>query len=433
MENCKLLLFDLDGTLLRSDKTISQRTLKALQSCREKGILIGVSTSRSEQNVLSFTGKLQPDILITSGGALVKYKDQYIYKAMFSGEETKQMVSLARKICGAGCEITIDTIDAHYWNYKTDPKKQDKSWGESIYTDFNGFEENSLKMCVEIFDEKQAEELKALLKDCDCIRFSDGYWYKFTKKTATKEKAITKICAECGIKPEEITAFGDDYADIGMLKLCGKGIAMGNAIDEVKEKADLVIGSNDEDGIAKYLERRNLDYYTIEDIYALPEGQRAELIDGELHMMETPDRKHQALVHFFDWAIENYIREKNGGCKVYPAPFAVFLNADEETYVEPDISVICDKDKLTDKGCNGAPDWIIEIVSLGSRAMDYSKKLFKYNAAGVKEYWIADFLKNRVMVYNFEHGTLEEYTFSDKVKAGIYEDFEIDFSGINIE
>lgn len=433
MENCKLLLFDLDGTLLRSDKTISERTLRALHVCREKGILIGVSTSRSEQNVLSFTGKLQPDILITSGGALVKYKEKYIYKAMFTGEETKQMVSLARKTCGAGCEITIDTIDAHYWNYKTDPKNQDKSWGESIYTDFNGFEENSLKMCVEIFDEKQAEELKALLKDCDCIRFSDGYWYKFTKKTATKEKAITKICAECGIKPEEITAFGDDYADIGMLKLCGKGIAMGNAIDEVKEKADLVIGSNDEDGIAKYLERRNLDYYTIEDIYALPEGQRAELIDGELYMMAAPGRIHQELVHFFDWAIENYIREKNGDCEVYPAPFAVFLNADEETYVEPDISVICDKDKLTDKGCNGAPDWIIEIVSPGSRVMDYSKKLFKYNAAGVKEYWIADFLKNRVMVYNFEHGTLEEYTFSDKVKAGIYEDFEIDFSGINIE
>ena len=83
--------------------------------------------------------------------------------------------------------------------------------------------------------------------------FSDGYWYKFTKKTATKEKAILEICSACGIKAEEIIAFGDDYADIGMLKLCGKGIAMGNAIKEVKEEADWVIGSNDEDGIAEYL------------------------------------------------------------------------------------------------------------------------------------------------------------------------------------
>ncbi len=115
-----------------------------------------------------------------------------------------------------------------------------------------------MKICVEIFDNSQAEQLKAILKDCDCIRFSDGYWYKFTKKTATKEKAVLEVCAACEITPEEITAFGDDYADTGMLELCGKGIAMGNAADEVKEKADLVIGSNDEDGIAVYLEEQVL-------------------------------------------------------------------------------------------------------------------------------------------------------------------------------
>ncbi len=117
------------------------------------------------------------------------------------------------------------------------------------------FEKSSLKMCVEIFEDSQAKQLQEMLKDCDCVRFSDGYWYKFTKKTATKENAIAKVCAVCGIKIEEITAFGDDYADIGMLKLCGKGIAMGNAIEEVKQNADLVIGSNDEDGIAAYLEQ----------------------------------------------------------------------------------------------------------------------------------------------------------------------------------
>lgn len=253
MNNCRLLLFDLDGTLLRSDKTISQRTLKALWECREQGILIGVSTSRSEQNALSFIEKLRPDVLIVSGGALVKYNNQYIYKAEFSEEETRQMIAASREVCGADCEITVDTIDTHYWNYKIDPKKQDQSWGDSVYTDFENFNESSLKMCVEIFDERQAKRLREVLPDCDCIRFSDGYWYKFTKKTATKENAILEISAVCGIGTEEMTAFGDDYADIGMLMLCGKGIAMGNAIDEVKRKADLVIGSNDEDGIAEYL------------------------------------------------------------------------------------------------------------------------------------------------------------------------------------
>ena len=176
-----------------------------------------------------------------------------------------------------------------------------------------------------------------------------------------------------------------------------------------------------------------LEYYTIDDIYNLPDGQRAELIDGELYMMATPNRLHQKLIKDFTYLIEEYIRRNSGDCEVYPAPFAVFLNANSEIYLEPDISVICDKNKLTDEGCKGAPDWIIEIVSPSSRAMDYNKKLFKYRIAGVREYWIVDSMKQLVMVYNFEYDTFEQYSFSDKVKAGIYEDFEIDFAGISIE
>ncbi|MCI9541611.1 MAG: Uma2 family endonuclease [Lachnospiraceae bacterium] len=174
-----------------------------------------------------------------------------------------------------------------------------------------------------------------------------------------------------------------------------------------------------------------MEYYTIDDIYDLPEGQRAELIDGQIYMMATPGRIHQKFVHFLDWAIENYIQSKNGDCEVYPAPFAVFLNANKEIYVEPDISVICDKNKLTDEGCVGAPDWIIEIVSPSSRSMDYNKKLLKYGTAKVKEYWIVDPTKQRITVDNFKYGTVEEYTLTDRVKVGIYEDFEIDFSTIN--
>ena len=97
-----------------------------------------------------------------------------------------------------------------------------------------------------------------------------------------------------------------------------------------------------------------------------------------------------------------------------------------------DISVICDPDKLTDKGCTGAPDWIIEIVSPGSRRTDYYTKLFKYHTVRVKEYWIVDPEKNRILVYNFASEDIGDYTFSDAVKAGIYEDLEIDFSSIDI-
>ena len=174
-----------------------------------------------------------------------------------------------------------------------------------------------------------------------------------------------------------------------------------------------------------------LENHTIDDIYALPDGQRAELIDGVIYDMAPPSIQHQELSWELSAQIRNYIKKKDGECKAYAAPFAVFLNADNKTYVEPDISVICDKSKLKNgKGCMGAPDWIIEIVSPSSKYMDYITKLLKYKAAGVREYWIVDKTKNRIMVYNFEGNDIKEYTFSDSVKAGIYTDFEIDFSKI---
>ncbi len=178
---------------------------------------------------------------------------------------------------------------------------------------------------------------------------------------------------------------------------------------------------------------RQLEYYTIDDIYNLPDGQRAELMDGELYMMATPSMVHQRLVMVLSSSIFNYIQSKKGACEVFPSPFAVFLNANNEIYVEPDIAVICDKDKLTEKGCSGAPDWVIEIVSPSSRTLDYSKKLFKYRTAGVREYWLVDYEKNRIMAYDFEHEEMTDSTFSDKVKSWIFEDLEIDFSGIDLE
>lgn len=102
--------------------------------------------------------------------------------------------------------------------------------------------------------------------------------------------------------------------------------------------------------------------YTIEDIYALPEGTRAELIDGKIYYMAPPNTKHQRISGFLHSKIYQYISNHNGTCETFTAPFAVFLSEDNKNYVEPDISVICDKNKLTDKGCVGAPDWIIEIV-----------------------------------------------------------------------
>lgn len=170
---------------------------------------------------------------------------------------------------------------------------------------------------------------------------------------------------------------------------------------------------------------RKEEVYTIDDIYVLPDGERAELIDGKIYYMAPPNTKHQRLVSDLHYQIKDFIKRNHGECEVFPAPFAVFLNEDDINYVEPDISVICDKDKITDRGCNGAPDWVIEIVSPGNRSMDYFTKLFKYRTAGVREYWIVDPAKEMVTVYRFEKETMEEYSFGENVPVGIYEEFSI--------
>ena len=177
---------------------------------------------------------------------------------------------------------------------------------------------------------------------------------------------------------------------------------------------------------------KTYEKYTTEDIYNLPDGQRAELFDGQIYYMAPPSRRHQRIILSLSRQIADYIDAKNGTCEVDIAPFAVFLNEDDKTYVEPDISVICDSGKLTDQGCKGAPDWIIEVVSPASRRMDYFTKLFKYRTSGVREYWLVDPIKNFVIVYNFDKSDSEQYTFADTIKAGIYDDLYIDFSTIQL-
>lgn len=173
----------------------------------------------------------------------------------------------------------------------------------------------------------------------------------------------------------------------------------------------------------------NTNNFTTDYIYSLPDGERAELIDGTIYSMAPPSTLHQDLLMHISAAIHNYIQKNNGSCRVYPAPFAVFLNSDDKTYIEPDISVVCNKSKINDKGCNGAPDWIIEIVSPSSTRMDYFIKLFKYRSAGVREYWIVNPMKKTIQTYLFEgEEDSNQYSFDDTVKVQIYRDLTINIT-----
>jgi Uma2 family endonuclease len=149
--------------------------------------------------------------------------------------------------------------------------------------------------------------------------------------------------------------------------------------------------------------RKPKPVFTYADYCAWPDDQRWELIDGEAYAMAAPSRAHQTVVGELFRQIANYLIGKP--CQPFIAPFDVRLpnreEADDEvaTVVQPDISVICDPDKLDDRGCRGAPDWVIEVLSPSTAARDQIEKLAVYERAGVREVWLVHPTDHVVIVY----------------------------------
>ena len=137
------------------------------------------------------------------------------------------------------------------------------------------------------------------------------------------------------------------------------------------------------------------DHYTFADCLTWGENERIEIINGEAVMMAPPSRTHQKISGELFRQIANFLEGKK--CEVYAAPFAVRLfekdgdtPEDVDTIVEPDISVVCDHNKLDKHGCKGAPDLVMEILSPSTMRHDRFTKFNLYQRAGVREYWIVD-------------------------------------------
>lgn len=141
--------------------------------------------------------------------------------------------------------------------------------------------------------------------------------------------------------------------------------------------------------------------YTLDDYYALPDERRVELIDGVIYDMSSPRTVHQDIASIVHINIYNYIKSKKGKCKVFEAAIDVQLDCDNKTMVQPDVLIVCDRDKIKGFGIYGAPDFVLEILSSSTRKKDMGIKLVKYLNAGVKEYWIIDPKKEILITYNF--------------------------------
>ncbi|KRQ86443.1 hypothetical protein ABG79_01645 [Caloramator mitchellensis] len=179
---------------------------------------------------------------------------------------------------------------------------------------------------------------------------------------------------------------------------------------------------------------------TFKDYLAFPENSNIQIIDGiPYNMSPSPSRVHQKIIVELVTLINNHLKAINSSCEVYSAPLdVIFVGENENMFsskdvVQPDIFVVCDKSKLSDKGVVGSPDFIIEIVSPSSASIDYVKKLNLYNHYKVKEYWIINPNNQKILVYKLqedkEFGPPEQFTFEDEVKIDLL-DLKINFKWV---
>jgi len=169
--------------------------------------------------------------------------------------------------------------------------------------------------------------------------------------------------------------------------------------------------------------------YTIEDYLALPDEQRVELIDGVIYDMGAPTIPHQLIAGFIYAQLLDYILKHKGPCMPFIAPTDVQLDCDGRTMVQPDVLIVCDRNKINRKRVFGAPDFTIEVLSPSTRNKDILIKSGKYQRAGVREFWLIDPDAETILVFDFEQNvSMKLYTFNDKVPVGIYDgDCVVDF------
>ena len=178
--------------------------------------------------------------------------------------------------------------------------------------------------------------------------------------------------------------------------------------------------------------------YTISEFYELPGEEKCELIDGVIYKLVAPTPIHQMLCTQITYTLLNYVKEKKGNCLVFGTAPNVEIDGSEKdggnTVVLPDVVVLCDRDKLERRSLEGAPDFVVEILSPSTQKKDKTLKLQKYLSAGVCEYWIVDPKKKNIVVYandGEDDYDIFLYTFENEVPVRIFnEECKVNFKEI---
>lgn len=250
----KMIVLDLDKTLLHNDGSLSDYSVEVLDSCRNEGILIAVATARSEYSAKKYVDIIRPDIVITSGGAVARAGDKVLHRALLPKIVLNQMIQETLNRPSIECIRVMGEI--HELSNKTGLPAGEKDYGHYDYSDLSTpLSEDAWKIQFETKDIPFLESLTTKYPDCELTSYHNEDLHKIANLHANKLDAIRSVCVAYGIDTEEIAAFGDDTSDYSLLKTVGIGVAVSNAIEKVKTVADFVCLSNEEDGVAVFIEK----------------------------------------------------------------------------------------------------------------------------------------------------------------------------------
>ncbi len=249
--NIKMILTDLDHTLLRSDGSISVYTKQILKKCQNCGILIVIATARYWIGAERYIEEIQPDYEITTDGTLIHQRGKQVYSCTMDTESANQIIKDLLEL-NPKTEITVASGRQVFWN------SQHISESEKLYKAvFNDYKSplscQINKIVAELPDSETAAEI-AKKNRCRLQSYRGENWYAFLPEKAGKIQAIHALANLLNIALNEIVSFGDDINDMEMLQICGTGVAVSNAVTDVKAVADCVTLSNDEDGVADWIE-----------------------------------------------------------------------------------------------------------------------------------------------------------------------------------
>ena len=248
----KMIVTDLDETLLHTDKSVSLYTKEILTQVRNKGIKTVFATARGGSSEQLVPYELF-DSHVLFNGAKAYTEETLIYERTITPEV---MIPILLKLDKLKLETSAEVEGKHYVNFDIQ-----KKWGyinDFILTDFTNIKNNANKISVLVEDSKQVEKIKEIIPENLYLNVSKDNLAMIMHKEATKIKAISAVAAHFGIANKDIMVFGDDVNDIEMLKGCGVGVAMGNALQSVKNVSDYICDTNDNDGVAKWLEEELL-------------------------------------------------------------------------------------------------------------------------------------------------------------------------------